>query len=134
MPQVAPSTALTTVNDYLTDARVLLQDQVQPFRYDDASLITSLNLALLQARHVRPDLFVYKYCGEVPQYATNDSQNAEKVWIEPQFRLGILCGLVSHAFLRDQEDIQDAKANEMQQMFNAVLVGLVIPPSSAKGA
>ncbi len=132
MPQVAPSTALTTVADYLTDARVLLQDVIAPFRYDDASLVTSLNIALLQARHVRPDLFVYKYCGEVPQFATNDSQNAEKVWIEPQFRLGILFGMVSHAFARDQEDIQDAKSNEAMQVFNAVLMGLAIPP--IKGA
>jgi hypothetical protein len=53
------NTTLETVADYVDDARVLLLDQVQPYRYDDTSLLTALNVALLEGRRLRADLFVF---------------------------------------------------------------------------
>ena len=49
------NTTLDTVQDYITDARVLLQDLISPYRYDDPSLLTALNVALLEARRLRAD-------------------------------------------------------------------------------
>ena len=42
--------ALDTVADYIHDARVLLQDEVAPYRYSDTQLVTSLNYAFMEAQ------------------------------------------------------------------------------------
>lgn len=120
------NTTLKTVANYLTDARVLLLDEVSPYRYDDASLITALNVTLLEARRLRPDLFVYRYCGTVPSFSTTQTDN--DVYIEEPFRLAILFGTVSHALARDQEDIQDSRSSSYMGMFNDILVGRTIRP------
>ena len=57
--------ALDTVQDYVSAARVLLQDTVAPYRYSDADMIAELNLAILEAKRVRPDLF-FEYRGKHP--------------------------------------------------------------------
>lgn len=117
-------TALDTVQDYIADARVLLQDTIAPYRYDDASLLTSLNVTLLEARRLRADLFVYRHNGRVPFFETND---AHDVHIEEPFRLGILYGLIGHALTRDQEDVQDARATTFLNDFSAILQGTTPP-------
>lgn len=124
-------TPLETVQDYLGDARTLLLDTVPPFRYDDPSLLVSLNVALLDARRLRPDLFVYRWCETVPNYETNDSEEVE---IEPPFRLAILYGLCAHALSRDQEDIQDARATSFMDTFTAMLVGPAVTQRVVRGA
>lgn len=100
------ASALDTVTAYITDARVLLQDTIAPNRYDDASLLVALNVALLEARRLRADLFVYR-AAAVQHFTTNEAQ---VVYVEEPFRLAILYGMCAHAMLRDQEDIQDARA------------------------
>lgn len=124
------TTALATVNDYLTDARVQLQDQVSPFRYDDTSLLTCLNVALLETSRVRPDLFAFHYCDVVPQFAKAD---ATTVRLDQKFRLGVLYFLCAHAMTRDQEDIQDERASEFTNYFDSIMLGLRKTPLAAKG-
>lgn len=119
------ATALATVQDYITDARVLLQDTVDsPYRYADPSLLTALNVTLLDARRLRPDLFIGQF-DTLPQATAIDDTDIE---IEAQFRLGILHGLVAHAFARDQEDVQDARSTLFMNVFNTILTGGAIPP------
>lgn len=118
----APNTTLDTVSDYLTDARVLLQDQIAPYRYDDPSLLIALNVALLEGRRLRADLFVFNdRCGGfVPAYQVNDNT---LVPIEQQFRLAFLHGLVAHAIERDQEDVQDERAVQFLNIMSNILTG-----------
>lgn len=125
-------TTLDTVEDYISDARVLLLDQVAPYRYDDPSLITALNVTLLEARRLRADLFVFndRQGGRVPHYATNDNT---KVPIEEQFRLGILHGVVGHAIERDQEDVQDARAVSFLNIMSNILTGKSMIPTAPPG-
>lgn len=129
----SPQTTLDTVEDYLSDARVLLLDQVSPYRYDDPSLLTALNVTLLEARRLRADLFVFndRSGGSVPHYSSNDNS---KVPIEEQFRLGILHGLVGHALERDQEDVQDARAVAFLNIMSSVLTGKSLIPMGPGGA
>lgn len=104
-----PNSTLETVNDYIDDARILLQDTISPFRYDDSSLLTGLNVALLEGYRLRADLFVFNdKCpgGRVPSYFEKDNS---VVPIEQGFRLAFLHGMVGHALERDQEDVQDAR-------------------------
>jgi hypothetical protein len=111
---------LETVSDYITDARTLLLDTISPFRYDDKSLLIALNLALMEGRRVRPDLFVYKHGNRVPHY---DSVSGAVVPIEPQFRKAFVYGLASHALARDQEDVQDQRSNAFMQVMMSILTG-----------
>lgn len=118
---------LNSVADYVTDARTLLQDKIQPFRYDDLSLLTAINITLTEARRMRPDLFVFNNMveGQVQAFTEVDDTYVE---MEPQFRLAILHGLCGHALERDQEDYQDARASAFLGMFNAGLVSHGIGP------
>ena len=124
------SQALDTVQDYITDARVLLQDTISPQRYDDPSLISALNVMLLEARRIRADLFITKYGTRVPFFAAVDDTPVD---IEPAFRLAFLYGMVGHALQRDQEDIEDQRASAFLGAFNSILNGqsastMITPP------
>ena len=45
-----------TVGDYIASVRTKLRDDVQPYRFPDTDIATSLNEALRRARQVRPSL------------------------------------------------------------------------------
>ena len=113
---------LNTVADYMADARTLLQDTIPPYRYDDPSLLTALNLTLLEARRLRSDLFVFnlRVRGQTQSFTAVDETYVE---MEPQFRLAILHGICAHALERDQEDVQDVRSSSYMALFTAGLVG-----------
>ena len=104
------SSALETITDYINDGRTLLQDTLQPYRYDDASLVVAMNVALLEGRRVRPDLFVYRR-GKLNQIGVQSFQanDGTLLEMEEQFRLAFLHGMCAHALERDQEDIQETQ-------------------------
>src|SRR5215831_7887036 len=118
--------ALETVSDYIADARVLLQDLIPSYRYDDPSLLTAFNVTLLEARRMRADLFIYTESGRVPYYAAVSGQ---RVPLEESLRLPMVYGLVGHALARDQDDYQDARSGSFLQLFKVALVGDVPSPA-----
>jgi hypothetical protein len=135
MAAVTTSSALETITDYINDARVLLQDTIQPYRYDDTSLLTAMNVTLLEGRRIRADLFVYNKKIDAPSgvqfFPLNDGS---RVLIEGPFRLAFLHGLIAHALERDQEDIQDDRAAKFMAIFNNILVGRsAVMPQPAVG-
>lgn len=117
---------LGTVADLVADARNLLEDRIPPYRYDDSSLVTALNVTLLEARRLRADLFVYNLTvkGQTQAFTTVDGTYVD---MEPQFRLAILHGLCGHACERDSEDYMDARATSFLAMFTAGLIGRALP-------
>lgn len=123
-----PNTTLDTVNDYISDGRVLLLDTIAPYRYDDPSLLVALNVALLEGRRLRPDLFIFTCGDDVPTFTANDNTI---VPMEKQFRLAFLHGMVGHALERDQEDVQDARSQAFLLYSSNLLIGkrLVSPPA-----
>ena len=50
--------ALDYITDYVALARLLTQDQTQPFRYDDTSFLLAFNNAALESRRIRPDMWI----------------------------------------------------------------------------
>jgi hypothetical protein len=98
-----------TVADYMRDARNLLQDK-------------ALNVALLETRRQRADLFVYnrKVKGQTQSFTAVDDTYVD---MEPSFRLGLLYRLCGHALARDQEDVQDIRATSFFNLANGVFVG-----------
>jgi hypothetical protein len=111
-----------TVADYLADARTILQDLIPDYRYDEPSMLTALNVALLEARRIKPELFVYdfEHEGQVQSFTAVDDTY---VAIEPQFRLALVHGVIGHALERDQEDYQDQRATSFLALFTQGLVG-----------
>jgi hypothetical protein len=118
---------LNSVADYITEARILLQDKVSPYRYEDPSLLTAINLALLDARRLRPDLFVWnlEVDGQVQSFQEIDDTY---VVMEVPYRQAIVHGLCAHALERDQEDYQDSRATSFWAMFTQGLTGRGIGP------
>lgn len=129
MAAVTTSSALETITDYITDARVLLQDTIAPYRYDDPSLLTAMNVTLLEGRRIRADLFVFNKDG-VQFFTGNDGS---LVCMEAPFRLAFLYGMCAHALQRDQEDIQDTRAGKFLDIFNAILIGAKPSAPAAQG-
>jgi hypothetical protein len=122
------SERLSTVQDYITDVRTMLLDTLAPYRYTDIELIAGFNTALLEGRRLRPDLFVYRHGNRVPYFT---AVSGEEVPMEPQFRLAFVYGIGAHALARDDEDVQDERANAFMSIFHDLLVG--IRPSPLKG-
>lgn len=119
---------LLTVEGYVKDARVIMLDLTQPYRYSDIEILVGLNTALLEARRLRADLFVTHYGNDVPSF---DEVSGEVVPIEAQFRLGMVYGIVAHTLMRDDEDVQDTRANSFLDKFHDILVG--VRPSPLAG-
>lgn len=125
MAALVQNTTLDTVTDYISDSRTLLQDVIQPYRYDDPSLLVAFNIALLEGRRLRPDLFVYTYGAHVPTFSVVDTTEVE---IEEQFRQAFVYGTCAHALARDQEDVQDARSTAFMGVFTTVLTGFKPSP------
>jgi hypothetical protein len=112
--------ALALVSDYLADARVLLQDLIPPYRYPDADLVAALNRCVLEARRIRPDLFLARFSA-LPSYSTGNT--AAPVVIDDQYRAAFLYYIVGMAQLRDDESTTDARAAGFLSMFTNQLTG-----------
>lgn len=128
------SSALATIDDYISDGRTLLQDVIQPYRYDDASLVTAMNVTLLEGRRLRPDLFVYNKLPNGAQGVQSfQARDGTVLVMEEQFRLAFLHGMIAHALERDQEDVQDERASTFMGIFNSLLTGHGAPPAAKQG-
>ena len=126
------NTTLETITDYINDCRTLLLDRTEPYRYDDDSLVTAMNVTLLEARRIRADIFIYNRLvngSKVPSFQGNDGSI---LIMEEQFRLAILHGMMGHALQRDQEDIQDERAGAYMKIFSDMLLG--VRPSNIASA
>lgn len=113
--------ALQTVGDYLTESRRLLQDQVEPFRYPDDDLVDALNIGLLEARRLRPDLFLPLF--DVPWFdPTGTIDKTAQVTLDPMYRGPLVFYITGRAQLRDDEPTVDTRAAGLLQKFTAQLL------------
>lgn len=113
--------ALDIVQDYITRARVLLLDQVGPqYRYPDDDLLQALNIAVMECRRLRPDVFqtYFNATPTLPSFTTMD----DAVPIDPMYRMAFVYYIVGHAQLRDDENEEDARAGMFLNKFAASLV------------
>jgi hypothetical protein len=108
---------LDLVSDYITEARRLLQDQVVPHRYPDTDLIQALNIAVLEARRLRPELFIGRF-GALPQVVSPD----QPFDMEPMYRPSFVYYIVGRVELRDSEDTKDSRASALMNKFVAQML------------
>jgi hypothetical protein len=120
--------ALDTVGKIIGYARTLLQDTYEPaYRYPTADLIDALNAGLLDARRLRPDLFLYTPTN-VPFYTTPD----EVIDLDQQYRLALVYFILGTAQFRDEEDVTDARAGLFMLKFTSMLIEPMMPQSVAR--
>lgn len=112
--------ALSTVQDYISRARTLILDESEPYRYPDVDLVEALNMAVYEARRLRPDLFQDLISGDLPQFDTSDME--AEVPIDPMYRLAFLYYVCGHAHLRDDEITQDNRAAAFLNKFTAQML------------
>lgn len=113
--------ALSTVADYLAEARTLLQDKQTPYRYSDDELVSALNIGFREARRLRPDLFIAVF-GAIPTYSSTSTGTA--VAFDEQYRNCLLYYIVGRSELRDEEDTTDSRAAALLGKFAAQLLSL----------
>ena len=114
--------ALETVDQYVGEARTLLQDKREEYRYSNAELVSALNMAILAARRWRPDLFLE--VAAVPSFADTDILANTAFPMDEQYRMPFVLFIVGWAQLRDEEDTQDARAAALMGNFTKQLVSL----------
>lgn len=112
--------ALDTVQDYLEDARILLLDEVEPYRYSSRSLVRALNNGILEGRNIRPEIFKSYFRTTLPSYS--ETNLTASVDIPPQCRMAFLYYMCGMAQLRDDESTQDSRAALFLSKFRSQLL------------
>lgn len=114
--------ALDVVQDYLDRVRVLLLDEVEPFRYPTADLVENLNMGVLEMRRIRPDLMQSYFRGTLPDFDVSVLTAA--VPVDPQYRVALVYYVAGQAQLRDEENTQDSRAAAFLNKFVAQMTML----------
>lgn len=115
--------AFSTVQDYVDEARVLLLDEIAPFRYQDSDMVKALNMAFFETRRLRPDLFLSTNpTGSVPSFTAVDNT---PVVIDPQYVTPLVYFLCGSMQMRDEESTQDSRAGAFMAMFKQAMTGAV---------
>lgn len=115
--------ALDTVQDYVDRARVLLLDTLSPYRYEDADLVEALNMGVMEARRLRPELFKAYFRTSLPEFSTGNMSQA--VDIDPMLRSAFVYYICGQAQLRDDENVQDGRAALFLNKFTSQLLQIM---------
>jgi hypothetical protein len=111
---------LDTVGDYVSEARVLLQDTMEPYRTPSTELKTAIGLGILEMRRLRPDLFTFT---ALPAISSISADNMA-VAVEPTHRLPLLYFIVGHVGLKDEEEGAEGRANGFLGAFRKSMLSL----------
>lgn len=110
-----------TVSDALAEARIVLQDQVVPYRYPDDDLLRYLNNSFAEMRRVRPDLFVGRFSTPLPSYTSTEL--ADTYPLEDMYFPASVSYMVSMAEMRNDQSAVDGRAASFLGLFMAQLGG-----------
>lgn len=108
------------LSDLIEQAREIVQDEVEPYRYSDVRLYRTLNTAFTEAYRIRPDLFV-GLDFVIPYVAPADS--GDTFPLDQQFYLAFVDFVVATVEFSDDEWTIDNRAMAFLQMFTTRLGG-----------
>lgn len=114
-----------SVADLLTRVRVVLQDQDQDaYRYPTSDLVGYLNDSVLEARRLRPDLFLGRYRESPPQipYALTD-YTVQAFPLPDSVFTAAVDYVAGRAEMRDDEFAVDGRATSFVNSFSQKLMG-----------
>jgi hypothetical protein len=114
--------SLDIVQNYVDRARVLLQDQVAPYRYPDSDLVETLSEGIMEIRRLRPDILRKYLRTTLPSYSSADTTVA--VDIDYQYRQALVYYICGQAQLRDEENTQDSRAAVFLNKFISQLLSI----------
>jgi hypothetical protein len=97
-----------TIGDAISEARVILQDKIAPYRYTDSELISIFNNALYEMKRLRPDAWLGSYGKEITLY--NETQFALQIPFPSILFQATVFFIVGYAELRDDEFSADSRA------------------------
>lgn len=106
-----------TVESLISEARFHLQDTVEPYRYDAASLLLFLNSGIREAKSKRPDFFYDTVFDDLDDVSTGT------LGLDSQLELPLVYFVVGSAQLRDDEFAEDSRAIGMLNVFRSTLNG-----------
>lgn len=114
---ITPSTILQTARD-------LLQDTVSgAYRYSDDDLYRAMNMALQNARRVRPDLFLWNgVLSEPPR--VNSGNAGTPLSIDSQFEDAFVMYVTGAAELREDQFTNDGRAATLLNQFRSALMAV----------
>jgi hypothetical protein len=113
--------ALDTVQDYVNRARTLLLDTYSgAYRYPTEDLVEALNMGILEARRLRPDLFQGSFQTSLPSFSAGSL--TATVSIDPQYRVAFVYYICGQAQLRDDENVQDSRAVTFLNKFTSQML------------
>lgn len=114
---------MATFKQITDDARVVLNDQMASassvVRYTEAQLLGYARSALIDARRIRPDLFLSNLTGAFPAF-TGEST----VPLPEDYLIPLVDYVIGRAELRDDEFSADGRAGAMIQKFKAGMLGV----------
>lgn len=110
-----------TVADVKLRVKSILKDKTDPLRYPEADILNAINDGLVEARRVRPDLFLKQSKKFNVPVLTLDTNVLP---IEDQFFNAIVYFTVGYLMLRDDEFSVDGFAAAMLGMAKAQLVAV----------
>jgi hypothetical protein len=106
-------------SDIISQARVLLQDSVLPYRYTDDELMVGANDAVKIVRKLRPDIFYGTY-----KTAIADKTLSDLFPIGEEYKMAVRDYVVAHAQLRDTEDAANSRAAMFMELFKQGVMAL----------
>ena len=106
--------ALTAAQHYIDEARRLIQDEVAPYRYSDASMLDALHLGMLELKRLRPEVF---FGTSIPGTSTVGST----ITIDESCQTALVYFLAGHVQLNDDEPSQDQRGAAFINKFNSSL-------------
>ena len=114
---------MATFQNVMDDARVLLNDEITALnpdpRYTEAQLMSYARSALIEARRVRPDLFLSYLTTSFAAYTASST-----IPISDDYLLPLVDYVVHRAELRDDEFAVDGRSATLYQKFKSGLLGI----------
>ena len=103
-------------------ARILLQDLIEPYRFDDDELVGNLNAAIMDTRRLCPDLLMGYFGKPLPFYQS--SSMTDSVAFEQMYRMALVYHIAGYTQLQDNENVDDQRgATFMQRWAFMMLAG-----------
>lgn len=118
-----------TIGDVITEARDILQDEQEPYRYTTDRLYAYLNRAFLEIKAIRPDAYWGRYVAsqyppsyDIPEYAAGDEA---ELWPLSTILFAPTVEYVAGAAeLKDDEFTNDSRAAILLTMFRNKLTAV----------
>jgi hypothetical protein len=110
------------IGDATDMARHLVQDRVESYRHSDAKLVSYYNHALLEARRLRPDLFIAN-SGNVTKYTTADIAGNTAFPLDQSYLTAVAHYIAGMVMLEDDEFASDGRAMAVLQLYRSALLG-----------